>query len=570
VETKKLVLLDVDYVTRYGRPVIRLFGKIIEEDKSIIAWDPNFQPYLYLLSQDLGTCREELAPFDVQKIETRHLKDNDGKLKDFLKVTLNHPREILPLKKELEKLESVRTVREYDIPFPQRYLIDKDLYPLSEVEVQGKVLKKSSHEVCLMELQEDPRPVESPSPGLNILSFKIETAQERPRVRTDPILLIGLSSNQGYQKVFSTTRSSSELVKTVANEKELLKKFVDTLKSLNPDIITGYNSDKYDFPYLQGRADLLGVSLNLGVDGSPLKFRTLPKKSAAIKGRVHIDLYRVTRRHLRLTEHTLQRVYRELYRKEKMDISLDQLRTYGGDEKLIRYCLEDTRAINHIGEKMLPLVIEMARLVGQSLFDVTRRGSGFQVEYLLMRKAYQYGYVVPNKFGTYLRDVVGGYVEEPVPGLHENIFYFDFRSLYPSIIIAKNISPDTLTQDENEDCHVAPEFGYRFRKEPLGLIPQVTAQILKDRIRIKAQIKRTTDPNQHQILDFRQRALKTFISAIYGLFNHSTYRWYSIEASEAITAWGRDFLKKTMEKAEKQGFRVVYADTDGFYATLEK
>jgi DNA polymerase I len=308
------------------------------------------------------------------------------------------------------------------------------------------------------------------------------------------------------------------------------------------------------------------------MDGSPLKFMTLPKKSAAIKGRVHIDLYRVARRHLQLTEHTLQRVYRELYGEEKIDISLDQLPTYGGDagmEKLFRYSLEDTRAISKIGEKMLPLVMEIARLVGQSLFEVTRRGSGYQVEYLLMRKAYQYRYVVPNKSGTYLRDVVGGYVEEPIPGMHENIFYFDFRSLYPSIIVAKNISPDTLTENQNEECHVAPEFGYQFMKEPVGFIPRVTDQILKERIRIKAMMKETTDPVERQILDFRQQALKTFISTIYGLFNHSTYRWYSIEASEAITAWGRDFLKKTMEDAERQGTRVMNSKTGVLYDTLK-
>jgi DNA polymerase I len=569
METKRFVLLDVDYVTRYGRPVIRLFGKILAENRSIIARDPNFQPYLYLLPLEAEECMADLTEFNLQKIEKLRRKDNDGELKDFLKVTLTHPREMLPLKKQIQNLKSVQTVREYDIPYTQRYLIDKGLYPLSEVEVQGKVLKNSSHETCLLEIHKEPWPVKSSLPELNILSFKIET-QGRARLRTDPVILIGFSSNQGFQKVFSTTRSSSDLVETVQNEKELLEKFVKTIESLNPDIITGYNSDKYDFPYLQGRADLLGVELNLGMDRSKLKFTTLPKKSAAIKGRVHIDLYRVVRRHLQLTEHTLQSVYRELCSQEKMDVSLDQLPIYEDDEKLLRYSLEDTRAISLIGEKMLPLVIEVARLVGQSLFDVTRRGSGYQVEYLLMRKAYQYGYVVPNKFGTYLRDVVGGYVEEPVPGLHENIFYFDFRSLYPSIIVAKNISPDTLTEDDAVECHVAPEFGYRFRKEPAGFIPRVTAQILKERIRIKAQMKETTDPVERQILDFRQQALKTFISTIYGLFNHSTYRWYSIEASEAITAWGRDFLKKTMEDAEKHGFRVVYADTDGFYATLEK
>jgi len=82
-------------------------------------------------------------------------------------------------------------------------------------------------------------------------------------------------------------------------------------------------------------------------------------------------------------------------------------------------------------------------------------------------------------------------------------------------------------------------------------------------------MKESTDPEEKQILNFRQEALKTLISTVYGLFNHPTYRWYSIEASEAITAWGREFLKKTINEAEKQGFKVLYADTDGFYATYD-
>ena len=81
-------------------------------------------------------------------------------------------------------------------------------------------------------------------------------------------------------------------------------------------------------------------------------------------------------------------------------------------------------------------------------------------------------------------------------------------------------------------------------------------------------MKESTDPAERQVLNFRQEALKTLISTIYGLFNHPTYRWYCIEASEAITAWGREFLKESMEKAKKFGFEPVYADTDGFYALV--
>jgi len=70
-------------------------------------------------------------------------------------------------------------------------------------------------------------------------------------------------------------------------------------------------------------------------------------------------------------------------------------------------------------------------------------------------------------------------------------------------------------------------------------------------------VKETEDSGKRQILNFRQEALKTLISTVYGLFNHPTYSWYSIEASEAITAWGREFLQKTINDAEKQGFKSI-------------
>ena len=82
-------------------------------------------------------------------------------------------------------------------------------------------------------------------------------------------------------------------------------------------------------------------------------------------------------------------------------------------------------------------------------------------------------------------------------------------------------------------------------------------------------MKKSEDPREFQMLNLQQEALKRLTSTIYGLYNHSTFRWYSIECSEAITAWGREFLQKTMEKSEQYGFKPIYADTDGFYAVLE-
>ena len=581
METKQFVLLDIDYITKNRIPTIRLFGKLIEENgegSKIIALDRRFKPYIYIYPNNVEDCIKELTVLELE-VEKLQRKDN-GTLKNFLKVTLKHPQDIYKLKDKILDLKSVEEIREYDIPFYRRYLIDKGLFPMNIVEVQGKVLnfnRSSPDEKCIFEVHSEPQDLGSGLEELNMLSFNIEACNPdgMPKVKEDPIILISFSSNRGFQKVYTTKISSSNTVETSPNEKGLIEKYVNTIQSEDPDIILGYNSDRFDFPYLKERAEKLDVPLKLGVDGSSLKIVNNGRRNASvIKGRIHIDLYSNMRRNLPLEHHTLKRVYKELFGEDKLDIPGNEVyRSWNDDgeklERLFKYSQADVMAVTKIGEKMLPLSIELARIVGQPLFDVARMGSGKQVEWYLLRKAFEYGNMAPNKFGSYLRDVVGGHVKEPVKGLHTNIYYFDFRSLYPSIIVSKNISPDTLVEEGFEDCHIAPEFGYKFRKTPQGFIPSVVGKLLENRFQKKAMMKKSEDPREFQMLNLQQEALKRLTSTIYGLYNHSTFRWYSIECSEAITAWGQDFLQKTMEKSEEHGFKPIYADTDGFYAILE-
>jgi DNA polymerase I len=581
METKKFVLLDIDYITKNRIPVIRLFGKLIEENgegSKIIALDRRFKPYIYIHPNNVDDCIKELAVLELE-VEKLRRKDN-GKLKNFLKVTLKHPQDIYKLRDKILDLKSVEEIREHDIPFYRRYLIDKGLFPMNIVEVHGKVLnfnRSSSDGKCIFEVHSEPQNLGSSLKELNMLSFNIEACNPdgMPKVKEDPIIIISFSSNQGFQKVYTTKTSSSDSVETSPNEKELIEKYVNTIQSEDPDIILGYNSDRFDFPYLKERAEKLDVPLKLGVDGSSLKIVNNGRRNASvIKGRIHIDLYSNMRRNLPLEYHTLKRVYKELFGEDKLEIPGHEVYNSWNDdgerlERLFKYSLADVMAVTKIGEKMLPLSIELTRIVGQPLFDMVRMGSGKQVEWYLLRKAFEYENMAPNKFGSYLRDVVGGHVKEPVKGLHTNIYYFDFRSLYPSIIVSKNISPDTLVEERIEDCHIAPEFGYKFRKTPQGFIPSVVGKLLENRFQKKSMMKESEDPREFQMLNLQQEALKRLTSTIYGLYNHSTFRWYSIECSEAITAWGRDFLQKTMEKSEEYGFKPIYADTDGFYAILE-
>ncbi|AUB60722.1 DNA polymerase [Methanobacterium subterraneum] len=592
MEIKRMVLLDIDYITRGDKAVVRLFGreKSDGEGNSIIVLDYGFKPYIYVDPHNLEQCHEQLDDLDLVQIEKVEMKDL-GKCKEFLKVTFNHPQDVPKLRDKIRDLSQVKEIREHDIPFYRRYLIDKGLFPMAEVEVE---VKKASPEICsipedigtsVMELSGQIQPFSSDFPDLKILSLDIEVynPQGMPNAEDDPIIMISLSSNHGLRKVISTVESPLDFMERVENEKQMLERFVAIIEEENPDILIGYNSDNFDFPYIRDRAAILDVPLTIGTDGSSLKFMKRGFANAAlVKGRVHVDLYLIMRRYLQLDRYTLERVYLELFDEEKYDIPGDEIHQYWDDcgsklEKLCNYSLDDAVAVTKIGEKMIPLTLELTRIVGQPFFDVARMATGQQVEWYLIRKAHEQGEVVPNKPSSSQysnrrgKRAAGGYVKDPVKGLHENIVYFDFRSLYPSIIISKNVSPDTLVDECNpEDCHISPEGGYMFLKEPAGFVPSIIGNILNERVRLKTLMKESKDDEEKKILNVQQEALKRLANSMYGVYGYSRFRWYRLECADAITAWGRDYIKKTMVKAEKFGFKPVYADTDGFYAVYDE
>jgi DNA polymerase I len=589
METKKMVLLDIDYITEGEKAVIRLFGTFKDEgvNKPIIVLDRGFQPYIYVVPRDWNKCLEELRELNVSKIEPVKLKDLGHPINIF-KVIFNHPQDVPRLRDQIEDFYSVDEIREYDMPFYRRYLIDKGLFPMGEVELEGKSVSVSGksnnyndENTLVFEIESDPIPVESDFPDLKILSFDIETYNPKgmPRPEEDPIIMISLSSNQGLRKVISTASSELDYVETVGNEAEILKEFINCIKKENPNLIIGYNSDNFDFTYINERAKRLEIPLRMGTDGSNLKFMRRGYTNAALlKGIVHVDLYLIVRRYLQLDRYTLERVYWELFNEKKEDIPGDEIYKFwdaGGEklEMLFKYSLDDAESVTRIGEKMLPLTMELTRIVGQPFFDVARMATGQLVEWYLIRKAFEINELVPNKPSASEHSnrrgkrAAGGYVKDPVKGLHENIVYFDFRSLYPSIIISKNVSLDTLVEECEEDaCHISPEGGYLFLKEPTGFVPSVIGNVLRERVRIKNLMRDSGDDEEAKVLNVQQEALKRLANSMYGVYGFSRFRWYSLECADAITAWGRDYIKKTMKKAEQYGFKPIYADTDGFYA----
>ena len=591
---ENVVILDIDYVTFDEKPVIRLFSK--QGDKNVILLDDTFEPYLYVVSDEIDECINEIQE-NLEDVRAERIVKKDFQIeKEFIKVTFKHPQELAKNRDTLRDLEGVMQIREFDIPFYRRYLMDRDVIPMTEVTAIGEEvesflnLDSKKQDVKIIKLTDKLRRASEYPQKFRIISFDLEVRNPHgmPNSEDDEIIMIGVASNFGINQVISTKTNSADrddFVNQVGSEKEMIEEFVRIIKENNVDIIVGYNSDNFDFPYLKDRAKILDVDLDIGMDGSDVRYiRRGFANAASFKGLIHVDLYLVMRRYMTLERYTLERVYYELFGEEKIDVPGERIWEFwdnGGEEldNLFDYSLDDVVSTLKIAEQTLPLNLELTRIIGQPLFDVSRMATGQQAEWLLVKQAYFDGEVVPNKQGANFLDRAnaedneGGYVREPETGLHENLVQFDFRSLYPSLIISKNISPDVMVLGdvENEDDYnISPEHGLKFKKSPQGFIPSVIDKILQERFRLKREMKESQDETEKKSLNVQQQAIKRLANTMYGIYGFPRFRWYSFECAKAITSWGRQYIKSSIKKAEEFGFYTIYADTDGFYAKYQK
>ena len=627
---RNIVLLDIDYITYEEKPVMRLFGKVKgEKSNDLIALDDSFIPYLYILpSGDIDKCIDDLkeleknGDLEFTKLEKVEKKDFQVPT-EFVKISFTHPQEVPKYRDVIWDLDSVKQLREHDIPFYRRYLIDNALVPMAELELEGELIDSfetidaEDDSLEILKLTKSPITANTDFQQFRMMSFDLEVRNPHgmPNPDEDEIIMIGIDSNVGVRKVISTKGDEFEndpemyFIEKVDSEKEMIEDFIKTVKEANVDIIIGYNSDVFDFPYLRDRAKIWGIDLDLGVDGSNVKFiRRGYNNAATFKGLLHVDLYLVMRRYMSLDRYTLERVYFEFFGEEKIDVPGDRIYEFwdnGGRElkNLFKYSLDDVVSTLKIAQETLPLNLELTRIVGQPFVDVTRMATGQQAEWYLVRKAYEANEVVPNKPNMTMKNIKergsnsGGYVKEPEIGLHENLVQFDFKSLYPTLIISKNISPDVLVNDNvsynskfedfetgydeidnlkeeelssemdnDEEYFISPEHYFKFKKEPQGFIPSALEDILNERFAVKNRMKATDDPILKKSLDVQQQALKRLANTMYGVYGFLRFRWYSFECAQAITAWGRQHIKKAMKEAETYGFKAIYADTDGFYA----
>jgi len=585
----RFFLLDIDYITEKKGLKIRLWGKTADGKNVVVFVQSN--PYFFVFPKDIKKAQKDIEEIlkgknisvkGIEKIE----KKLNGELKEFLKITCflpQHTQKIRDFIKVLEKNRggtgSIIEEYEYSINFYRRFLMDKRIDGNCWLEIEGEKLN-TNYKVDLALNAKKIKVLEDISiPELKILAFDIETSE----IAGEKQIVMASFYGKAFKKVITDQKSDyPDWVEVVKDEKELLQKIVKTFNEYLPDIIVTYYGDSFDFQVLMDRCQSNKVKLIVSRDKTETKFtRRARISSARLNGIVHLDIFNFISNILSPSLQTevlsLDAVSSELLGDKKIEVDYQEMleawRKGKNLSKLAEYCLKDAELTYRLAEILLPQNFEITKTVGQILFDVSRMTYGQLVEWYLSRKASEKNEIIPNqpKYEQVLKrrkiTYIGGFVKEPLPGIHEKIAILDFRSLYPSLIVSFNISPETLNCDCCEgNGYKVVGLNYWFCQRKEGFIPSVIKELIEKRSQIKKKLKETEKTSlEYKVLYNRQYALKIIANATYGYFGFAGSKWYSKECAESCSALGRYWIKKTIEEAENKGFEVIYADTDSLF-----
>ena len=581
---------DFQYKVEDGLTYFYFYGKLKDGKKIIVK--QQYQPYFYasLEGVDVNLLNDKLKGMQVDNAKVTSWEEVEkeliGKKEKFYKVFVNYPKAVPIISKRLQELGV--ECYEKDILFVHRYLRDNGIIPMALVETEGEYID-SEFKAALFLAEKVEQKNQDVKIDWNILAVDIETYAENREIdmKKNPILMIALQG-KNFRKVVTWKDFDHDLdyLEIVGSEKEMLEWFKEIVEKEDPDILTGYFSDGFDLPYIKTRAEKNDVRMDLGLDNSEMIVTSktgIRSGQVKIKGILHLDVLKFIKnifgKDLKTESYSLDNVSKELLNHQKHDINLDDL-SLAWDEKnelLQKYCeynLHDAELTYMLCDKLLREMIEFTTIIGVPSYDVIRMSFSRLVESYIMKRSMEFGVIAPNRPGNdeiaqrMDESIQGGYVHEPTPGLYENIVVFDFRSLYPTIITAHNIGPESFQCSCCGENRVPGKEKYWFCEKDKKFIPSVLEQIILRRVEVKKQIKETKNKEDKKFLQAKSYALKILANSFYGYLGFYGARWYCLECAASTTAYARNYIKSAIDKARKKGFKVVYADTDSCFLLL--
>ena len=399
------------------------------------------------------------------------------------------------------------------------------------------------------------------------------------------------------------------------SEKDMLKSFLEWWVHHTPDILTGWNVNLYDVPYIARRLNrILGEKWMRSL--SP--WNRANEREIYVQGRKnyaydvsginildYLDLYR------KFT-YSNQESYRldhiafvELGQRKLDHSEYENFKDfYTSDwQKFIEYNIQDVELIDRLEDKMklLELAITMsydAKVNFEDVYSQVRMWDTMIYNYLADKNIVP----PPRKGARKDEKYAGAYVKEPVPGKYDWVVSFDLNSLYPHLIMQYNISPETLWETRhpsanvdkllNQEIDLSGDFavcanGAQYRKDIKGFLPEMMEKIYTERVVYKKRMiqakkdyeKSPSKQLEKDISKFNniQMARKIQLNSAYGAVGNQYFRYYNLLNAEAITLSGQVSIRWIENKMNQKMNKilktedvdyVIASDTDSIYLNL--
>src|SRR6184192_931812 len=411
-----------------------------------------------------------------------------------------------------------------DIPSPQVYLYQKDLFPLALVEADEKGDK------VRWDLKDSRETIDYKLPTLREIRLEVKTRKTR-KIRTFEDELGSLQIKHDDGEAFTIDSGS---------EGEKILGLIDCFREADPDIVITEGGDSFIFPYLARRAHENGMldRLILGRDPSPLRVYEVQGHSYFSYGKI---LYRETAARLLGRLHVDQR---NAY--VSADCGLEGL------FEVSRTCIMPIQKASRatIGTNMTSL-----QLYHAVKRDVLIPWNKNQPEEL-------------KNSGELVTADRGGFIYEPEIGIHDHVGELDFASLYPTLMTKMNLSGETVNCTCCPDsANRVPELEFNICERSAGIVPLSLKILLDKRARYKAAKKAAVDEELKTLYDRRQAALKWILVCSFGYLGFKNARFGKIDAHIATCAFSRQFLHRAIAIAQARGFRLVHGIVDSMWLT---
>ena len=408
------------------------------------------------------------------------------------------------------------------------------------------------------------------------------------------------------------------------NEAMLLQKFLDhwSTPSHTPDVITGWNSRFFDIPYLVNRINRLipGGHKKLSpwgmVDERSINSVRGKQQTYEIGGIEHLDYLELFKKfgysYGPQESYSLNHISHVVLGEKKLSYEEhgDLFSLYKFDyQKFIDYNIKDVELVDRIEDKsgLITLAMTIGYKGGVNYGDTF--GTTAIWDTIIYRDLYANKVAIPFSEDKIKTPYPGGYVKEPIVGLHKNVVSFDLNSLYPSLIMQYNMSPETIASGETTQLDVdsilqnpnivdnkgkaVAANGQYFNINKLGVLPKIINDLYSERVDIKQSMLKAqqelqkADKNDKQdiyrierditINENRQMAIKILLNSLYGALGNKYFRFFDQRIAEGITLTGQLTIRWA-ENAVNGWLRrllntdtdyVIAIDTDSVYVCLD-